>query len=141
MKALDDVTMRGDNRQARREDAAWLEDVSRWQTEHDQVAAWLREVQAAWEQAEAALESHSRVIRAHEARLERHERAIREQWPIGGRETHKQLAADHEKLRARHLQAQAVHEQLKKRHETVTAEIRELLKMTTPGALVQETLA
>ena len=141
MNVLDDVTMHGNNRRAREEDATWLEDVGRWEAEHTQVAAWLREVQTSWDKAEAALESHARVVRAHEQRIQRHERAIKDHWQEGSNFEHKQLATDHEKLRAKHLQAQAVHEQLKHRHETVTAEILELLKLTTPGALVQETLA
>ena len=141
MPVLDDVMMHRDNRQTKYEYAMWDEDVARWRAEHSQAAAWLTEVEAAWDRAEEALQSHARTVRAYELRLQRHERAISDYWFDGSDAEHERLAKEHERLKTRHLEAQAAHERLKQTHESVMAEIRELLKLTISGSLVQETFA
>ena len=141
MPVLDDVMMHRDNRQTKYAYAMWEEDPARWRAEHSQAAAWLTEVEAAWDRAEEALQSHARIVRAHELRLQRHERAVNDFWFDGSDAEQERLAKEHEKLKTRHLQAQAAHERLKQVHESAMAEIRELLKLTISGSLVEETFA
>ncbi len=141
MRQVDDVLMHRDNRQERYEHAMWVEDVARWEAEHAQAAAWLLEVQKAWDQTETAMRSHRRIVRAHELQLQRHEKAIGDSWFDGSDAEHERLAAAHERLRVRHRQAEAIHEQLRQHHEAIMAEIPELLKISIEGSMVQETLA
>ena len=133
--------MHRDNRRERYEHAMWTEDVARWEAEHAQAAAWLLDVQDAWDRAEAAMRAHRRLVRAHELRLERHEKAISDNWFDGSETEHDRLATEHEQLQARHEQAEAVHERLREHHEAIMAEIPELLKISIEGSIVQETFA
>jgi len=137
----DERTMHRDNRDAKYEDAAWIEDVARWRDEHQRAAAWLEKVRAAWNDAEVALQNHAEKIRRHELQLQRHERTVRDHWPRGDRLEHEKLTSEHEALKREHARMQQQHRQLKQRHESFMVEIRELLTLALAGAVVNETFA
>lgn len=121
-----------------REDSLWLDEVRRWQVEHQWVTAWLRAVESAWSEAEAKLNAHADAIRAHEKRLREHEEAIGYSWWHPSNVPEGRFLAEHQELEAKHREMRKVHEEIQQLHQEVTEEMRELLRTLLAGALVQE---
>jgi hypothetical protein len=117
---------------------AWSDEIRRWHDEQRKASAMLAAVQAAWREAEAALEGHAQEVRALELELQRQERILAELPPDDTTGCADELAARYREFGSRHATAREAHVRLKAKHEVMLADIRTLLYSALSGGLVTE---
>ncbi len=117
----------------------WKEDIARWRAEQQRVAMMLETVRPAWEEAQTALEDHARKIQQMEEHLRRHEATLREAgWPAHLVED-ESLVSEHQSFQNAVKAADTAHKNMETFYLGVMAEVWELVKLTHPDAVVQET--
>lgn len=110
---------------ANRDHIAWLNDCTRWRSDHRRTLATLAKVEAAIFEQEAALETHAAEIHAHQMHL--HEYMIAE-YPEGTRDK-EELEADHAAFAEKHEHARQAHQRLSKHHLNIVEETEKLLRL------------
>lgn len=95
----------------RDEHEAWLKDINRWQTEH-------QEAMFALERFEAFLRNHADAVRTHAEAIDSHERHLNDPGAI---EAHGELAA-------KHAEQHQFHERIAVRHGCVISQLRLLIE-------------
>ena len=139
MFKVDGLMLHDEHRKARQEHRQWREDIDRWHDEHHRAATMLAAVEAAWDEAEAALEEHAQRIQALAEHSDQHEQMLfQEGWAVDISED-ESLISDHQRFEIAHAEARKVHEKLQQLYIAVAAEVHELLKLTHPDAVVLET--
>ena len=141
MPESSELVMHVEHRDAHAAHRQWLEDIARWREEHRQALAMLRAAEAAWSQAQAALDGHAERIKALEEHLTRHERVFHDHGCMPDDAASDPLLDEHREFDLGHAGTRKAHEKLQRLYQGVMSEALELMKLTHPGAIVRETVA
>lgn len=117
------------NKAANHEHIDWLEDYSRWRSDHRQALAMLAKVAASVLEQEAALESHMAHVRLHEMHLQKYKLAEY----VDGTPDYEQLEEEHSDWKQKHDLARQVHKRISKHHVNIADDVEKLLRLCESG--------
>jgi len=139
MQKVDGFSLHAQHQAAKELLRQWTEDIARWHEAQQPVAGMLEAVRAAWDKTQAALEDQSRQIQTFERHLARHEEELRKAgWPVDVFED-ESTVSEHQNFQRAMTEASTAHKNMQALYTGVRAEVRELLKLTHPDAVVLET--
>jgi hypothetical protein len=120
-------TIHEEHYEAQSEHGMWLEDIDRWNKEHQQAVVMLERIRAALRNHETALRDHAQTIRSHDVQAQRHEKEILERERIGAASRPEdEIGGSHRRFRIMHERARSAHQRIKEHHDAIMAEIRRL---------------
>lgn len=121
-------TIHEEHYEAQCEHGMWLEDIDRWDKEHQQAVVMLERIRAALRDHETALRDHAQTIRSHDVQAQRHEEEIleRERSGAASRPEADETGGSHRRFHIVHERARSAHRRIKEHHDAIMAEIRRL---------------
>jgi len=126
-------TMQADHRTWLDCHAQWLQDIERWEAEHESAITRLAEMQKIVVEHGECLEEHARALRQSEEAIASHDREIAKQLKGTSEQPQDVVANQHQDQEGVFHRQQSAHERIKKHHEAVMAQLQALQDTAVSG--------